>query len=72
IFDKTDIDLILDRAGVEEDKVEVGVIPPNQRANHIINLLELSAPNLSLKTHRDEYFDMYNKAVYPEGGKINE
>lgn len=70
LYDKNDIDLILDKAGAEEDDVEIGVIPPDQRANHIINLLELSAPNLSLKTHRDEYLNMYNEAVYPEGGKI--
>lgn len=72
IFDKIDIDLILDRVGVEEDKVEVGVILFNQCVNYIINLLELFVLNFLLKIYRDEYFDMYNKVVYFEGGKINE
>ncbi|WP_228275954.1 hypothetical protein [Klebsiella pneumoniae] len=35
LYDKNDIDLILDKAGAEEDDVEIGVIPPDQRASTI-------------------------------------
>lgn len=41
-------------------------IPLEKRHEHIINLLKCSAPNRILKIHRDEYNDMFEKAVYPE------
>ncbi|HDL7858688.1 TPA: AAA family ATPase [Yersinia enterocolitica] len=66
IYDKTDVDLLLDQDGEELEDTDVGRISVDERSNHIINLLELSAPNLSLKTHREEYRSMYYDSVYPE------
>jgi len=51
--------VIDDRGSLTEIRIE-------ERKNHIINLLELSAPNAALVNYRDYYKQLFNKAVYPE------
>ncbi|HBE9180654.1 TPA: AAA family ATPase [Serratia fonticola] len=66
VYNKSDSDLILDNIGEEQPQNQVGVIRYNDRKKHIINLLEIAAPNLSLKNHREDYNKMFNSAVYPD------
>lgn len=69
VYDYSDSDLILNEPGRSSIPKSVGEVSLADRANHIINLLSISAPSLSLKTYRKEYEKMYKDAVYPEGGK---
>lgn len=51
-----------------EVKSEVQRVPFEERADHIVNLLDLAAPNAALKKFAAEYDDVLNDAVYPDLG----
>ncbi|QDI06920.1 hypothetical protein electrica_00691 [Klebsiella electrica] len=65
-YDKSDSDIILNKLGQETSIKTADGICRENRSKHIINLLNLAAPNLSLKNNWNEYNLMFSKAVYPE------
>ncbi|WP_345861178.1 AAA family ATPase [Shewanella algae] len=51
---------------VKYEMPPLSIIEVDDRKNHIINLLELSAPNAALVNYRDYYEKLFKNAVYPE------
>jgi AAA15 family ATPase/GTPase len=51
---------------VLNEESSLSVIAPDDRSKHIINLLELSAPNAALVNYRSYYEKLFNDAVYPD------
>lgn len=49
---------------IKDDHQQLHAIPVEERSDHIVNLLERSAPNRILRMHRDAYQQMYKSAVY--------
>ncbi len=55
---------------VQDETGPLSVINLKDRKSHIINLLELSAPNAALVNYRSHYELLFKKAVYPENSSL--
>ncbi|AFI84677.1 AAA family ATPase [Methylophaga nitratireducenticrescens] len=51
---------------VHNEHLPLSVIDISNRKKHIINLLELSAPNAALVNYRNYYEQLFNDAIYPD------
>lgn len=61
----SNLDVQLDLVGKEISE-SYSSIPREKRPKHIINLLELSAPNMALRGNKELYTKMFNDAVYSD------
>jgi hypothetical protein len=56
----------------QNDIGEIPVVPVNERSKHIINLLDIAAPNAALNNHRAYYEQRFSSAVYFDKDDNNE
>lgn len=66
IQEQTFFDRLFEEEGEVVEPRSIKPIEIKDSEKHIINLLELSAPNRALEQHIDKFHSLFDKAVYPE------